>query len=121
LLYLSALHFYKMTFYRFIAFSLVILGIFQIVYNLSWPLDITPDSLEKSAIGLCTIFIGLLNLAYLYEVPSSSTPMIGLLGANLIFIGFAILLITSEIGVIYGYIALVLSLINCVMVLNHKV
>ena len=108
-------------FYRIIALALVGLGIFYIVSNLSWPLDVTPGSLEKSAIGLATIFIGLLNLAYFYDTPASNIHKIVLLAANLVFIGFAILLITSSISIYYGYFCLILSVINCVIVLNHKV
>lgn len=108
-------------FYRIIALSLVVLGTVHIIFNLTWPLTITPDSLEKSAIGLSSIFLGLLNWVYVYESPKSRIPKIVLLAANLIFIGFSILMITSGIDVTHGYAVLVLSLINCVMVLNHKV
>jgi len=108
-------------FYRIVAFSLVGLGAVQIMANLSWPVDFTPDLLEKSAIGLSSIFLGLLNVGYVYETPESHVPKVVLLTANLLFIGFSILMITEQADVLFGYIAIVLSLINCVMVLNHKV
>jgi len=108
-------------FYRIVALFLVLLGIFRIVSNLSWPLDISPDSLDNSSIGLATIFVGLLNLCHFYSTSDSVIPKIVVLGANLMFIGFSILLVTSGIDTTYGYIGVGLSLINCVMVLNHKV
>jgi hypothetical protein len=108
-------------FYRIVAGALVLIGIFEILSHLSYPVDISPDTLEYSATGLATIFIGLLNLAYLYETPDSKVPMIVLLGSNLLFIGFAVLLITSDISTTFGYAAVGLSVINCIMVLNHKV
>lgn len=108
-------------FYRIVALLLVALGIFRILSNLSWPLDISPDSLENSTIGLATIFVGFLNLCHFYGKSDSVIPKIAVLAANLMFIGFSILLVTSGIDMIYGYIGVALSLINCVMVLNHKV
>ncbi len=108
-------------FYRIVALGLVALGIYEILSHLSLPFDITPDSLEKSAIGLATVFIGLLNWIFVYESPESHMPRIILLSANIVFIGFAILLITSTIDPFHGYAALGLSLVNCIMVLNHKV
>ncbi len=108
-------------FYRIVSLCLVVLGVFHLVSGLTWPLTIGPESLEKSAVGLASIFLGLLNFGYFYERPESKLPRITLLAANLLFIGFAILMITSSLGVTFGYIALVLSLINCIMVLNHTV
>ncbi len=108
-------------FYRIVALALVGLGLFYILSNLTWPINITPDSLEESAIGLSTIFLGLLNLAYVDESPNYRVPKLILLIANLMFIGFAILMVSSQIDVVYGYTALVLSVISCVKVINHKV
>ena len=108
-------------FYRIVALALVVLGLYEIVTHLTYPIDVTPDTLERSAIGLATIFLGLFNWVYIYETPTSNLPKFLLLGANILFIGFSILLITSRIDPLHGYIALALSLSNCVMVLNHKV
>lgn len=108
-------------FYRIVAFSLVGLGAIQIFANLSWPVDLNQDLLERCAIGLSSIFLGLLNVGYVYETPDSPVPKTVLLTANILFIGFAVLLITSKTDPIFGYVAVALSLVNCVMVLNHKV
>ena len=108
-------------FYRIVALALVVVGLGHIIFSLTWPIDITPDTLEKSAIGLATVFLGLLNFAYVYETPHSTIPKIILFSANLIFIGFAILIISISINPTFGYLTLVLSLVNSVMVLNHKV
>ena len=108
-------------FYRIIAFSLVILGAVQIIANLSWPLELSQDLLERCAIGLSSVFLGLLNVVYVYETPNSPVPKTVLLTANILFIGFAVLLITTQADPIFGYVAIALSLVNCVMVLNHKV
>lgn len=108
-------------FYRIIAFSLVILGAVQIIANLSWPLELSQGLLERCAIGLSSVFLGLLNVVYVYETPNSPVPKTVLLTANILFIGFAVLLITTQADPIFGYIAIALSLVNCVMVLNHKV
>ncbi|MFT4568679.1 MAG: hypothetical protein ACI9FN_003648 [Saprospiraceae bacterium] len=71
--------------------------------------------------GLATAFLGVLNFVYVYETPTSPVPKTVLLSANIVFIGFSILLITAHINVIYAWIAVILSVINCVIVLNKKV
>ena len=108
-------------FYRIVAFSLVGLGAVQIIANLSWPLELSQELLERCAIGLSSIFLGLLNVGYVYETPNSRVPKIVLLTANILFIGFTVLLITTKTDATFGYVATALSIVNCVMVLNHKV
>ena len=108
-------------YYRIVAIALVLLGLYEIISHLTYPISVSPDSLERSAIGLATIFLGLFNWVYVYETPESKLPRFLLLAANVLFIGFSILLITSTIDPLHGYIALALSLSNSVMVLNHKV
>ena len=109
-------------FYRIVAFTLVVLGILQILQTLGWSLTINKDTVELSATGLAAVFLGLLNLGYLYEIPNNSqVPKVVLLTANLIFIGFAIASISTHLFEWYGYLAIALSVINCIMVINHKV
>ena len=112
--------FYTM-FYRIVAFALIGLGLFQILETLGLDFEITKEKVELSGMGLASIFLGLLNLAYVYEIPESKVPKIVLLSSNLLFIGYSILSISTQVIEIYGYIAIVLSVINCIMVLNHKV
>ncbi len=107
--------------YRIVAFALIGLGLFQILETLGLDFEITKEKVELSGMGLASIFLGLLNLAYVYEIPESKVPKIVLLSSNLLFIGYSILSISTQVIEIYGYIAIVLSVINCIMVLNHKV
>ena len=109
------------TMYRIVAFALIGLGLFQILETLGLDFEITKEKVELSGMGLASIFLGLLNLAYVYEIPESKVPKIVLLSSNLLFIGYSILSISTQVIEIYGYIAIVLSVINCIMVLNHKV
>jgi len=108
-------------FYRFIAFALIGLGFFQIIETIGLSFEIDQEKVELSAMGLASVFLGLLNLAYVYEIPESNVPKIVLLTANLLYIGYSIASITTGVVEIYGYTAIVLSVINCIMVLNHKV
>jgi len=112
--------FYAM-FYRIIAFALIGLGLFQIIETIGLSFEINKEKVELSAMGLSSIFLGLLNLAYLYEKPESDVPKIVLLSANLLYIGYSIASISTQVVEVYGYIAILLSVINCIMVLNHKV
>ncbi len=108
-------------FYRIIAFALIGLGLFQIIETIGLSFEINKEKVELSAMGLSSIFLGLLNLAYLYEKPESDVPKIVLLSANLLYIGYSIASISTQVVEVYGYIAILLSVINCIMVLNHKV
>jgi len=67
--------FYAM-FYRIIAFALIGLGLFQIIETIGLSFEINKEKVELSAMGLSSIFLGLLNLAYLYEKPESDVPKI---------------------------------------------
>ncbi len=108
-------------FYRIVAFALVGLGLFQILETLGLSLEINKEKVELSAMGLASVFLGLLNLAYVYETPESKVPKIVLLSANLLYIGYSIASISTQVVEYYGYTAIILSVINCVMVINHKV
>jgi len=81
--------FYAM-FYRIVAFALVGLGVFQIIDTLNGSLSLSAEKVELSAMGLASVFLGLLNIAYVYEIPESNVPKIVLLSANLLFIGYSI-------------------------------
>lgn len=108
-------------FYKIVALLLVVLGIAHFLEGASFPLEVNETFLHYSGIGLATAFLGLLNFVYIYETPTSPVPKAVLLSANILFIGFSILLITSQINVIYAWLAVILSIVNCVMVLNKKV
>ncbi len=108
-------------FYKIVALLLVVLGIAHFFEGTSFPFEVDETFLHYSGIGLATAFLGVLNFVYVYETPTSPIPKIVLLSANIVFIGFSILLITAQINVIYAWIAVILSVINCVMVLNKKV
>jgi len=108
-------------FYKIVALLLVVLGLAHFLEGMSIPIKVDETFLHYSGIGLATAFLGILNFVYVYETPTSPVPKTILLSANIVFIGFSILLITAHMNVIYAWIAVVLSVINCVMVLNRKV
>ena len=108
-------------FYKIVALLLVILGIAHFLEGTSFPLEVNETFLHYSGIGLATAFLGVLNFVYVYETPASPVPKAVLLSANIVFIGFSILLITSNMNVVYAWMAVILSVINCVIVLNKKV
>ncbi|MEL6391047.1 MAG: hypothetical protein AAFQ02_12890 [Bacteroidota bacterium] len=108
-------------FYRLVSLSLVVLGVLHIILGISSPLSVDETFLHYSGVGLAMIFLGLLNFSYLYETPQSKVPQFVLLSANILFIGFSILLVTNDTDLIHSWVAIVLSVFNSVMVLNHKV
>ncbi len=108
-------------FYKIVALSLVLLGLIYLLSGVSWPLETSDSFLYHSGIGLATIFLGLLNFVYEYETPTSPVPKIVLLGSNILFIGYAILLITSDINKYYAWSVVILSVLNSLMVLNKRV
>ena len=108
-------------FYRLVSLALVLLGVIHIVMGIELPLEVNETFLHYSGVGLAMIFLGLLNFSYLYETPTSEIPQFILLSANILFIGFSILLVTNDTDLTYSWAAIVLSVVNSVMVLNHKV
>lgn len=108
-------------FYKIVSLLLVLLGVAHFFEGVTLPLSVDENFLHYSGIGLATAFLGILNFVYVYESPSSAVPKIILLSANILFIGFSILLISAGINVIYAWLAVILSIINCIMVLNHRV
>lgn len=108
-------------FYRSVSLTLVLLGIVHIILGIEFPIVVNETFLHYSGVGLAMIFLGLLNFSYLYETPTSEIPKIILLSANILFIGFSILLVTNNTDLIHSWAAIVLSVINSVLVLNHKV
>lgn len=109
-------------FYKIVALALVVLGLFHIFSGItSFPPEVDDEFLHYSGVGLAMIFLGLLNFSYIYEIPNSSVPQFILLSANILFIGFLTLLVTSNTDLFHAWAAIVLSIFNCIMVLNHRV
>jgi len=108
-------------FYKLVSLSLVLLGVLHIFLDIQFPLTVDETFLHYSGVGLAMIFLGLLNFSYLYETPTSEIPKFILLSANILFIGFSILLVTNATDVAHSWAAIVLSVINSIMVLNHRV
>jgi len=72
-------------------------------------------------VSLSLVLLGVLHIFLDIQTPTSEIPKFILLSANILFIGFSILLVTNATDVAHSWAAIVLSVINSIMVLNHRV
>ncbi len=107
-------------FFRFISLGLVLIGVYHILSKATFSASPDTEMLEYAAVGLSTIFIGVLNFVYLYETPSSKLPKIILIACNLIFIGYTFMMIGSGVDRIEAWLAAFMTIISSVIVLNNR-
>ncbi len=108
-------------FFRFISLGLVLIGVFHILSKATFMSQPDLSMLEYWAVGIATIFIGVLNFVYLYETPASKLPKIILISCNLIFIGYTFLMINAGVDRIEAWISALMTVVSSIIVLNNRV
>ena len=108
-------------FYKIISIALVLLGAFHVGHAFYAASTINEIVMWEVSEGVTTVLIGVLNFVYLYESNRTNIPQYILLGCNALFIGYLILMVTSNINLIPSWIAMVLVLFSSILVRNHKV